>query len=702
MRQDQPTAFVNSFWGKNDMGFLAIQTRMRDSIQTLQELLDYYQERMNIEKDYSKRLDKLNSKYIVGTRETGALKKSLDKLMVENKHMVQNNEKFVKSINHINYDKINDFYRIYTKKVNRIESHMSKLIARKNDAFKSLEITKAKYQHDCSQMKSLRLSMQTTWGKELEKHEAKYNKLNSTISASRNNYQLALTNYRELNDFYKKDWAISLQDLYKLEIERIQTCKVNCFNFCNNIATLCVDNDQALDLARSVFAQIQPPKDLSEFSLAYGTGNKIYNEPKFVDFMSGQNESQDKEDYTIANGQDPEPAPILSRSYSTYSQMTTQVANAANKLVPNLPPPGSQNVSRPNTPSPTRKAPTDLAPIDLRHTKTKKSESSGYSSIPDDNKNDVFSINEDKAKFGNSNGSANSNYSSPTNYSSSNYSTGSGNGGKRNWASPRRTEKQLSQFQEQINRKSKELPSLNTNKPRLESEATPVPIMKDFSIDFIAKALEDLNSGGNGDVNQFRRSVRRSQRSEANVIEEQVNRTGTELNGQYRSASDYVDDHDEVAIRYGSINFSSPAPRSKFSEKLHQQRPKSMIAPLTTSSNEQILGLDSESMKTVVDISNNSRKRHSLSSMPSKSYTNQGQAVTPVTKSAFVTKARARYSYKPQQHGELFFKKGWNMYVIHKQEDNWYLCELASNCLDREGVVGLVPGNYLVEGMNVF
>ena len=102
---------------------------------------------------------------------------------------------------------------------------------------------------------------------------------------------------------------------------------------------------------------------------------------------------------------------------------------------------------------------------------------------------------------------------------------------ERNWASPRKREKQLQEVQEKISRRAtndfKNIPKI--------PEPEKVPVIKDFSIDFIAKALEDLNAGGNGDVNQFRRSLR---------------------NG--RPKSDFIDDSDEVAKRHESINFNRP------------------------------------------------------------------------------------------------------------------------------------------------
>lgn len=76
--------------------------------------------------------------------------------------------------------------------------------------------------------------------------------------------------------------------------------------------------------------------------------------------------------------------------------------------------------------------------------------------------------------------------------------------------------------------------------------------------------------------------------------------------------------------------------------------------------------------------------------------------VTPVSRHEYVTKAKALYTYRAREEGELGFKKGWNMYIIHKQEDNWYVCELAGNCGNETGRVGLVPYNYLKEGHDLF
>ncbi|KAI5959392.1 HOF1 [Candida pseudojiufengensis] len=757
--------FVNNFWGVSpEQSFHIISTRINDSLLTLKEMIIFYQEKISIEKEYNKRLEKLSHKCSIGSRETGTLKKSLDKLLVENQSMINYNWKFVKSLNQLNLEKLEQFNNLYIKKVTKLKNHIDKLIHKRSQVLRDLNQYKSKYQEECSMIKSLKLSLQTTWGKELEKNQIKYNKIAQSLNTTNKNYQHSISIFKEINDIYKRDWVISINDFYKLEIERIQILKINCFTYCNNIATLCVDLDQSIDLARSEFALVVPQQDIQEFGINYGTGNKIFDDPVYVDYMTGCDEPQ--VGYTISNLKNPDHNEILTRTYSTYSaasKTTTNDSATHNNNYPthhhhqpqrdlyNMPsspietykeinstPLYTQNKTQlpksPFTPfSPLKDLPTNgrnqmttspkanlaynykaqtpitnyndgntnspyksmlptttptkipplknqndispirKAPLDLLSHKTQ-------STVSTSEDNDVFSLAPNKDdKLTNSQGSN----SSHSNYSSS----------ERNWASPRRREKQIQQMQDQITRKStgdfkykRQQPQILEEKPIQQQK---VPIMKDFSIDFIAKALEDLNSGGDGDVNQFRRSVRSS--NGGSPIKQSNGHHQIQLNNQYnyndispkkmRPKSDYIDDHNEIAQRYDSINFT---------------RPKSMIDIAETKPIQQ------QQQQQQLTNQNPYHKIHPYqkykSQPPTPSKPPQQQKLTPINQKPYLTKATAKYSYKPQHKSELFFRKGWEMYILHKQEDNWFICELGENCSDEFiGMIGLVPGNYIVE-----
>lgn len=57
-------------------------------------------------------------------------------------------------------------------------------------------------------------------------------------------------------------------------------------------------------------------QDFEEFSRNYGTGNKVYEDPEFVDYLEGKDDP--KIGYTVVNMATPDYAGILTREYSTY------------------------------------------------------------------------------------------------------------------------------------------------------------------------------------------------------------------------------------------------------------------------------------------------------------------------------------------------------------------------------------------------
>lgn len=699
-------AFVNQFWGLHDGGFAVAQARIKDSVATMEELLQFYKERVAIEKDYNKKLEKLNASTILGSGEIGTLKIALDKLQMESQNMVAKHNNFSRSVTFQNYEKLHNFYQIYVKNVNKLETHMQKVLSRKKECWSRLDAAKNKFRTECSQIKSLTLACHTTWGKELERNTSKLEKIKTALETSRHHYQDSLKRYADIHEIWIRDWAIALLNLYQLEIERIQLCKLNCFSYCNNIALLCVDLDHCADVARNSFAKIAAPKDIHDFAATYGTGDRIANAPKYVDFLSGMDDDEIENSSYVANFKDPDYSQILTRTFSVQSDMasrntqsptrmnvspradSTHVSNVMmtgspkprtllNKNLPpikepllaKLPPRFNLNsqasLSNMLSQSPAGKSgnsdnrlSANSEPEFVMSIRKSPSRNSAYTSGAED----LAEVFDERNKLHGSNGLE---YSNPTNYTSN---TG------RSWSSPRRKDKLARVVQDQINRRLRDMTDVFGG---LASQGPPpiqkpkVSIANDFSMDFMAKALEDLNSGGDGDVTQFRRSLRDTSGLIATTVQAM---------SQKLPASDFIDDGDEIATRRDTISFRSP-------------KRKSMVEMLTFH--------EGELSDTIVK---KDARRLFLRS-PTKSYTNLNsfvEKITPVTRNKYETKAVAKYTYNAREHGELGFRKGWHMFVIHKQEDNWYVCELGENCGSSRGSVGLVPYNYLVEGDKVF
>lgn len=609
------TAFVNQFWGPGDGGFAVVQQRLRSADATLLELVHFYKERVAIEKEYTKRLARLGGTPL-GSSETGSLKIALERLLRENVRQAADSKTFGASVAHHNHDKLAAFAGEWRRGTAKIEAHMQKVLARKHEHWAQLEAAKAKYRAECAQVKLATLLCQTTWGRENEKNEARRRRAVRALDPLRARYQEAVAQYRAVHEAWVRDWAAALASLYLLEMERIQMCKLNCFSYCNHVALLCVAWDLAADSARLAIADVAAPRDIAAFAHAYGTGASIDGVPEFVEFLDGKDEAAVP--MTTALFHDPDYAAVLLRTFSVQSGafVPAPASPQRDKALPEV---------RPTAPTP------DLRPgLD----------------VPVARKLPSFSTYTSEDVFDKRDGS---DYSNPTNYTA------------RSWASPRK--KTSAAVQDSINRRLRDMTTVAPPAP-VEPRAA-VPIAKDFSIDFIAKALEDLDAGGNGDVLHLRRSVRARAAP------------GYEHEHEPRPASDYVDDSREVATRFNLISFKAPAAGAPGMEPAaFADRTRAETTPSALPA-----------------------RARSLLKSPTKSYTNLHALVAPPH---YVTKARAKYSYTAREAGELSFRKGWHMYVMEKQEDNWYVCVLADNCGNAAGAVGLVAYNYVVEGDSVF
>lgn len=694
--------FVLNFWGTSrDDAFDVIHHRIKHGHNTVDEVIKYYTERIAVEAEYIRRLDKLGRIHI-GRNETGLLKVLMDLLMVENHHGVDNCRKQLKLMED-NCRQLKEFAHLYDKKTLKILNHMTKLLHKLSLAEHHLEQEQTRYRDDCGMLKGLRLQVQTTWGKELEKYQVKQVKAQQLAQHLRKLYQMAITTYNELQDIYKKDWAVALLDLYKLELERIQLLKVNCFNWCNVIATYCVDQDATVDVARTSFAQINPATDLLEFTKAYGTGNSTLEHAKFVDYLNG--EAGDFEVHTEkVEYKDPQYNPILLKPL-----LAPQSASHVH--------PGAAAVEAALKYQATSVALNDVLP---QRAQVKRKPPQDFDDSERD-ENEVFSEPELRQSQGLSK------YSEPTNYTLSNYSLTS----KRLWNLARKGEQQLKQVQEQINRQLKPVVAPH---PTLDPQPK-VNIMKDFSVDFLLKALDDLNLGGTGDVLRYRKSVRRQQAQEEEFRRSQ----GAAAASHRRPTLDYIDDLDEVAVRYESLTFGRP--KLAYAPTIHTEpsqpetfdprKLKRMIKlPLKLYTDLRLVAAaEMVEMEPATRTKTNpgDRRRQSMP-YPSRDFAEAAAEAalrphankrhlmpaaripthTPVLKQPIVGKARAKYTFHPNpnpdphdlnQKLEMFFRKGWTMYIIQRQEDDWYWAELLAACgPGHAGRVGLVPGNYLDEG----
>lgn len=61
----------------------------------------------------------------------------------------------------------------------------------------------------------------------------------------------------------------------------------------------------------------------------------------------------------------------------------------------------------------------------------------------------------------------------------------------------------------------------------------------------------------------------------------------------------------------------------------------------------------------------------------------------------YIQVSKALYDYEAQTEEELSIREDDTLYVIEKEDDDWWKAELKQSNSDEQGPVGLVPATYL-------
>ncbi|KAK9446593.1 uncharacterized protein V1518DRAFT_423531 [Limtongia smithiae] len=295
-----PLSFSNHFWGVEEKGVGVLLQRMRDAKQTCEEIKSFYKERIAIEEEYSRRLTALSRKAL-GQAEVGTLKSALEGVRLETEQSAKAHA--------------NTGVQLRTELEGSLVAFASGLRERRKSAQASVDklwkvkqaqqlaATKArdKYEADCNKVSGCLAQQSMASGRELQRNTARLEKAQSTVTASRRDYQLAVRNLAETTQKWDREWKIACDRFQDLEEERIDFLKSNIWAYTNILSTVCVSDDEFCENIRVALESCDVEKDIITFVKERGTGQEIPHAPEYINFMDGlSGPSEGSDAYSLA------------------------------------------------------------------------------------------------------------------------------------------------------------------------------------------------------------------------------------------------------------------------------------------------------------------------------------------------------------------------------------------------------------------
>ncbi|KAK9467748.1 hypothetical protein V1512DRAFT_259970 [Lipomyces arxii] len=295
-----PLSFSNNFWGMEGRGITVLFQRMREAKQTCEEVKAFYKERIAIEEEYAKRMIALARKPL-GSGELGGLRSSLDTIRSETEQMGKSHQSTAMQIRTELEEPLATAAAGMRERRKVVQVTLEKLAKAKASQEVAVAKNRDRFENDCHKISGYLAQQNMVTGRELERNNAKLERADIAVAASRREYQTSLRILAETTEKWNREWKSGCDKFQDLEEERIDYLKSNLWAYTNIVSTVCVGDDELCENIRLSLENCETDTDILTFIKDRGTGQEIPIAPKFINFMDGSSGfSHDHENYTVA------------------------------------------------------------------------------------------------------------------------------------------------------------------------------------------------------------------------------------------------------------------------------------------------------------------------------------------------------------------------------------------------------------------
>lgn len=596
----------------------------------------FYKERIALEEEYSRRLEAI-SRRSIGTYETGNLREAFETLRGETEQMAKSHSNQAKKLQNDSLKTLSSFSSTFVANRQPVEHSVEKIRKSKQAMNSTVLRLKERYQAETTKLNTLIAQESLLLGREQDKNRQKIHLQQELVSEVRQEYQISVKKLQELQATWIDEWRLSSAKLQEMEVSRIDFLLANIWEYTNSVSSSCVNDDAACETVRKSLEQCNAQQEIDLFVQKFGTGREIYTTEPFVDYLNGESDGQFR----------PRVVNTLSSETRSSSDKTLLQPQAAPPLISKFDPRQAG----------TQDQPIDLDELQIYEHSTMKSRPLTRRPPPSEDGQTSISNPSSAASKPSSMGQSlhrnDTGYSNPTSVSSFAGSIGSETRISKTWNSPLRRRSRNADNSEAWSRKSSNRRSFILENERKDTDV----IMAPSNEDPLRATLEDLKHGGNGDMHR---------------LKEMLNDTDP---SQRRSRMSEVPDFRSS----GSSQTTTGTTRIL-------TRPKSMIEDIEQYQQQEAQKRSAKRSSFHSGIRSQSR---SSINIPAK-LSNSGLPMVTRNGKRVLKHAKALFDFSATIDGELTFKEGDVLSVLHMQEDGWWECERMSN-----GAVGLAPYNYL-------
>ncbi|CAR22646.1 formin-binding protein HOF1 [Lachancea thermotolerans CBS 6340] len=265
-----------SFWDEQDTGTRILLEHVSQGLESCEGLIDFFEERSKLEKDYARRLSAITAKFnsnIQSQPDYGKLGLSVKSLHSSQERLSQSHSKQAVAIYRDGFSELKLFVQDLQARYKTISLKTRNLCNDKITKKQLCDVLQGKLEKASTELRDCQLNQDNYLGKrDSSQNDRHIQKWRSIVDELQMKLDVLKQEYKNSTKHWLHEWSRLSLELQELERSRIQFIKVKLQEFSKQCSDAAVEEQISMDNLTQQLTKFTADQDISSFAYNHGTG----------------------------------------------------------------------------------------------------------------------------------------------------------------------------------------------------------------------------------------------------------------------------------------------------------------------------------------------------------------------------------------------------------------------------------------------
>ncbi|CEP63921.1 formin-binding protein HOF1 LALA0_S09e05490g [Lachancea lanzarotensis] len=272
----QNYSYGTSFWDDQDAGARILLDHISNGIESCNNVVVFYEERIKLEKDYARRLGAISKRLSGGLQNNpdyGKLGETFKGLLSTQERLSQSHSKAAVEIHKDGYSELKHFVQQIQARYKTIDIKVRSLCNDKITKRQLCEVLKEKLNKASIELRDCQLNRDNYLGRrDSDQNDRQFQKWTSIVDELQSKMDVLKQEYRASSKHWLHEWSVLSLELQELEKTRIEFIQVKLEQFAKQCSETAIQEQTNMENFTQRIAKFTANQDIASFAYNHGTG----------------------------------------------------------------------------------------------------------------------------------------------------------------------------------------------------------------------------------------------------------------------------------------------------------------------------------------------------------------------------------------------------------------------------------------------